>query len=266
VNLLLTDLVRSDRSHSLNSQGIAVFNITEAGIDRQFIHSPLFRSPNDECQRLTGGAQCRGSEAFDDRLSWRPLHAARIAAAVTATAGLSLLAAGCGSGSPGSRVARLGSMTTPTRSGSSSTAAASRGKSDPVAFSHCMRTHGVLNFPDPNDSGAIPKVSLQQLGVSSSQFRTTRACRRLLPSRAQPSPAQIQQVINALSKFARCVRSHGVPNWPDPLAEYDPGQPGTPGFPREMPGVNENSPHVEGATGACQHLLVGIGYPSGGYP
>jgi len=38
--------------------------------------------------------------------------------------------------------------------------------------------------------------------------------------------------------FARCVRSHGVPNWPDPLAEPDPGQPGTPGFPRSMRGVN----------------------------
>ncbi|MGH2842907.1 MAG: hypothetical protein ACRDKL_04900 [Solirubrobacteraceae bacterium] len=130
-----------------------------------------------------------------------------------------------------------------------------------------MRAHGVLNFPDPNSSGAIPKVSLQQLGVSSAQFQTAQsACQRLLPSSGQSSPAQIQQVMNALSRFARCVRSHGVSNWPDPLAESDPGQPGTPGFPRDMPGVNQNSPQVESAMSACQHLLAGIGYSSGGYP
>jgi hypothetical protein len=72
--------------------------------------------------------------------------------------------------------------------------------------------------------------------------------------------------MNAVSKFARCVRSRGVPNWPDPLAESDPGQPGTPGFPREMPGVNHESPQVETAMSTCQHLLARIGYGSGGYP
>jgi hypothetical protein len=62
------------------------------------------------------------------------------------------------------------------------------------------------------------------------------------------------------------VRSHGVPNWPDPLAGSDPGQPGTPGFPRSMPGVNHNAPHVKRAMGSCQHLIAGIGRESGGYP
>jgi hypothetical protein len=185
---------------------------------------------------------------------------------IIAAAGLALLPAACGGGSPSSHVAGLGSMTT-TESSSPTTAAASTGKNDPIAFSHCMRAHGVLNFPDPNSSGSIPKVSLQQLGVSRAQFQTAQsACQHLLPSSGQSSPAQIQRVMNALSKFARCVRSHGVPNWPDPLAESDPGQPDTPGFPRNMPGVNQNSPQVESATTACQHVLAGIGYGSGGYP
>jgi hypothetical protein len=190
----------------------------------------------------------------------------RIALGVVAAAGLGLLAAACG-GSPGSQVAQLGSTTTTTQTSSSSTRAGSTGKNDPVAFSHCMRTHGVLNFPDPNSSGAIPKVSLQQLGVSSTQFQKAQsACQHLLPSSGQLSPAQIQKWMNALSNFARCVRSHGVRNWPDPLAESDPGEPGTPGFPRDMPGVNQNSPQVESAMSACQHLLAGIGYGAGGYP
>ncbi len=130
-----------------------------------------------------------------------------------------------------------------------------------------MRGHGVLNFPDPEPNGAIPKVSLQQLGVSSSQFQASqRACQKLLPSGGQSSAAQVRRVMTALSGFARCVRSDGVPNWPDPRAESDVGEPGTPGFPRNMPGVNQDAPQLKDALGKCQHLLGGIGYASGGYP
>ena len=130
-----------------------------------------------------------------------------------------------------------------------------------------MRTHGVLNFPDPDTGGAIPKVSLQQLAVNSSQFQAAqRACQSLLPNSGQSSGAQLQEVMTALSKFARCVRSHGVRNWPDPLAESDVGEPDTPGFPRNMPGVNQDAPQIKTALSNCQHLLAGIGYAAGGYP
>jgi hypothetical protein len=130
-----------------------------------------------------------------------------------------------------------------------------------------MRAHGVVSFPDPNSGGAIPKVSLQQLGVSSSRFQAAeRACQHLFPTSDQSSQAQSQQMMTAMVKFARCVRAHGVTNWPDPLAESDPGEPGTPGFPRDMPGVDQNSPQVKRAVDRCQHLLAGIGYASGGYP
>jgi hypothetical protein len=130
-----------------------------------------------------------------------------------------------------------------------------------------MRSHGVPNFPDPDSTGAIPKLSLQQLGVSSSEFQAAQgACRNLLPDSSQSSNAEVQQVMTALWRFARCVRAHGAPNWPDPLAESDAGQPDTPGFPRSMPGVNQDAPAVENALGDCQYLLAGIGYGSGGYP
>ena len=41
----------------------------------------------------------------------------------------------------------------------------------PLAFSACMRSHGVPTFPDPDSSGAIPKAGPQQLGVSTSRFQ-----------------------------------------------------------------------------------------------
>jgi len=181
--------------------------------------------------------------------------AAPTAAAIIATAGLVLLAAACG-GSPSS----AGSDGSSKAKGSTSSPSA-------IGYSHCMRSHGVPNFPDPTSSGEIPKVGLQQLGVSSSQFQSAqKACQQLLPSGGQSSQASDQKMMNAMYEFARCVRSHGVANWPDPVAESDPGQPGTPGFPRNVQGINSTSPQVTKAMDKCQHLLAGIGYASGGYP
>ena len=122
-------------------------------------------------------------------------------------------------------------------------------------------------LPRPQQQRSDPKGKPAATWRQQHQFQKAQsACQHLLPSSGQLSPAQIQKWMNALSNFARCVRSHGVRNWPDPLAESDPGEPGTPGFPRDMPGVNQNSPQVESAMSACQHLLAGIGYGAGGYP
>ena len=181
------------------------------------------------------------------RVTRRPLPAwppaARAAVAIIATAGLVVPAA-----------AFAGSQSTNTQKA--------------LAYSRCMRAHGVLKFPDPNSSGAIPKRSLQQLGVSSTVFQAAqKACQHLDPNGGQSSQTWDRMALNALWQFARCVRAHGVPNWPDPLAESDPGQTGTPGFPRNLPpGLNPNSPVVKNAIHTCQHLLAGIGYASGGYP
>ena len=37
---------------TLDPQGMPVFDVTRAGIGRQFLHSSLFMTPNGECQRL----------------------------------------------------------------------------------------------------------------------------------------------------------------------------------------------------------------------
>jgi hypothetical protein len=128
-----------------------------------------------------------------------------------------------------------------------------------------MRSHGVQHYPDPAGNGqfAKSKLSLPQLGVVQSQLQVAqRACQHLYPNGEQSS----QTMMIAMSNFARCVRARGVSNWPDPVAESDPGQTGTPGFPRNMPGVNQSSPAVKSALKSCQHLMAGIGYASGGYP
>lgn len=188
-----------------------------------------------------------GARAF----RWRP-PAVPVGGRTPAIVGLVLLVTACGGSSPS------------TGSSSGANAAASA-----VAVARCMRAHGVQHWPDPDRNGAFDKskLTLQQLRVTDPELHAAqRACQQLFSNSSKPSQAQNQRVMIALWKFARCLRTHGVTHWPDPLAESDPGQPGTPGFPRDISGVDQNAPQVKDAMGKCQHRIAAIGYGSGGYP
>jgi hypothetical protein len=102
-----------------------------------------------------------------------PIQAARTAAAMAA---LVLLAA-CG-GSPSST--HPGG---PANTGGPANAGGAAHSRSAVAFSHCMRSHGLPDYPDPDSSGTLPKTSAQLLGVSGSVFDAAqRACQQLLPA------------------------------------------------------------------------------------
>ena len=121
-----------------------------------------------------------------------------------------------------------------------------------LAYSRCMRSHGVLNFPDPNSSGAFPKISAQQLGVSSTLFQAAQNhCRYLLPNGGSgPSQTQVQQIMSGMLKFARCMRSDGVSNWPDPVIDAG----GNPEF--YLDGrINQNSPQIKSKIHNCLHWI-----------
>jgi hypothetical protein len=146
------------------------------------------------------------------RRTW--LAIARTLAAIIATAAPALLAAACG-GSPSS----TGFRGSPTAGGSATSPSA-------LAYSACMRSDGVPNYPDPTSGGQLPKTDAQLLGVSTSQYQAAQqACRHLLPTGGSPEdcilssdcpPALVQQMMAADRKLAQCMRSHGVPNFPDP--------------------------------------------------
>lgn len=147
--------------------------------------------------------------------------------AAAVTVGLALLVAGCG-GSPSASKTTTGQGNTW------------------VAFSSCMRSNGVSRYPDPVGNGAPPKKSLQQLGVSNSRFTSAEsACRRLLPNGGRPpSLAQQHQVTADALQFARCVRSHGVPNFPDPDSTGRIPDPAS-------VGINQGSPKFQAANVSC---------------
>lgn len=156
--------------------------------------------------------------------------AASTVAAVIAVAVL-VLSVACG-GSPPSAGAVVGSRTA---------------NSQAVAFSRCMRAHGVPDFPDPASRGGVPKVTPQQVGVSDYRFRAAQtACASL----RQPAQAQEPQIMTGLLNFARCMRAHGIPDWPDPSTDRN----GQPVF--DISGINPDSPRVSNTADACTHLLV----------
>ena len=181
-------------------------------------------------------------------------RAARTAAAIIAAAALVLLAAACGS-SPSSTGS--GSSSTAGRSANSSTAGGSA-NAQLVAFSRCMRSHGVPNFPDPQAGASNAKFpSAPQLRVSSSQLSTAEnACQRVLPVGVddQFPPGEVPLLLRGMLPFARCMRSHGVPNFPDPAADSE----GRPMFPLSTHGISLNYSHSQRfntVMGKCQNLV-----------
>jgi hypothetical protein len=139
-----------------------------------------------------------------------------ILASVVAVAVFALVAAGCGGGSPG--VAAVASSTS-----SATTTTAQNGL---VAFSGCMRSHGVTNFPDPQRfPGGNVKLALHQVGANNPHFKAAMsACSHLLPNGGGQSEQTAQQARTRLAdelSFARCMRSRGVARFPDPTAQGD---------------------------------------------
>ncbi len=120
--------------------------------------------------------------------------------------------------------------------------------SGPLAFAQCMRSDGVPNWPDPNSNGVFDKSKLtsQQLGASNSRVQAAqRACSHLLPNGGGgPSAAQLQQEKAQGLSYARCVRAHGVPNFPDPDSGGRIPDPAT-------VGINQGSPKFQAANAAC---------------
>jgi hypothetical protein len=177
----------------------------------------------------------------------REESAARRALAILAAAGLALLASACGGGSPSSKVAQVGTI-------NSANPASSAGNAQ--AYSACMRSHGVGNFPDPDSNGKISvtggsdKDQLPGVDTNSQQFRAAaRACRKLQPD-GRPTAQQQAKTQQAMLKFAECMRSHGVPKFPDP-------KPGGALVIGKKAGVDPSTNQFKAAQQTCKKFVPG---------
>ncbi len=82
-----------------------------------------------------------------------------------------------------------------------------------------MRAHGMPNFPDPDSNGVFDLRGLHS--QASQQQVANKTCQHLAPNGGQLTQAQRQQTLNQLLKLARCMRSHGYRQFPDPIESGD---------------------------------------------
>jgi len=137
-----------------------------------------------------------------------------------------------------------------------------------------MRSHGALGFPDPTSQGTI---TVTQAMLNSTQIKTAASsCKNMLPRGAVQLPPALQRKLETQAlQYAACMRSHGVPSFPDPIvhdgavgfriaqrapAPRSSGAPGSnssgsgpksSGSPPAMP------PQFQAAQRACQNLMPG---------
>lgn len=148
-------------------------------------------------------------------------------------------------------------------SNSSPTAAASGQNSDSpnlaqaqreiLAFTACMRAHGVAGLANPAPSDL--KAELAPTTPHSPAFQAALpTCSHLLPfGEPHETAAQTRAHEAAFMAFARCIRSHGFPSFPDPSTN---GQ-----ITHEMvasAGINLNQPAVLQAGDACVGVTHGF--------
>jgi hypothetical protein len=145
--------------------------------------------------------------------------------------------AACGSSSPSSTVA-----------------GASSKYSKALAFSNCMRAHGVPNFPDPSSSsGGLDLHAGPGTGLDprSPSFQSAQqACKSLLPNKGRPGPLSASERRKAL-QFSQCMRAHGLTNFPDP--NFSGGGARLQVGPAS--GLDPRSPAFQAAQRACGSIL-----------
>ena len=116
-----------------------------------------------------------------------------------------------------------------------------------------MRSHGVPGFPDPNGQGQISKDQILQLRVSGPRLQAaSQACEKLWPYQP-PSQAQQRQQLTGYLKFAQCMRSHGVPGFPDPTT-HDGHVEFVISISKD--GFNPHSRQILAKAHECQHALL----------
>lgn len=155
-----------------------------------------------------------------------------------------VLAAGCGGGAQSPGVANVSTSTTSsTHSSSSSSSSNGSGGSalssggpsnapgsgaprsgfaiatgnpqQALKLSQCMRANGVPNFPDPNGQGVIQGSGIDP-NSSAFQRAQQKCAKETGGGLGTRSPAQVAQAEAAALAFSKCMRSHGVPGFPDP--------------------------------------------------
>jgi hypothetical protein len=164
-------------------------------------------------------------------------HLRRSVVLAVVMAAIALLAAACGGGS-----------------GSASLAGTSAYQKA-LAYAQCMRAHGEPGYPDPTSNGGFIINGKKDNLNGQLMQSANRTCQHLLPKARPMTAAQQRQATAQALKYVACMRTHGIPNMPDPRVNSQ-------GIEFRIGGANgkgpsPNSPVLHAAMQACQKLLPG---------
>jgi hypothetical protein len=129
----------------------------------------------------------------------------------------------------------------------------------PASMSKCLRANGVSGFPDPRagpNGGGVGWPGGLGIGADGSILvfgqvfkgpvvvHAETTCKGYMPP-SGPPPALSESQREAAIAHAECMRTHGIPNFPDPNFNGGGLQLNLP------PGLNPNSPAIERAAKVC---------------
>jgi hypothetical protein len=179
----------------------------------------------------------------------------RMALVVVGLAAITALMTGCGGSSSGGAtgVANVspsaGASAAAQSTGSSKAPSRAEAKAAGLAYSTCMRAHGVSAFPDPDSNGGTA-LNGDTVNLNSPTFKAANtACQPLLGA-PPPGGGESSQDKTAALKYAACMRQHGVAKFPDPNAD------GGLDIDASQLGMDPNSPTFKSADQACQHFMT----------
>lgn len=181
---------------------------------------------------------------MEGNTSWTGRAGRLVAVGAVAVA---LLASGCSGGSGGS-AGTAGVASVGAKGAKSSMSADPSGKGDPLAYSRCMRAHGLTKFPDPDPAGGLTINQDSGLDPNSPQFKAAdAACKPLMPPLSKAEQGKMKA---AALKYSQCMRAHGLTSFPDPSSDGGLQLQATPGSE-----LDPNNPLFAAADKACQKLM-----------
>jgi hypothetical protein len=178
----------------------------------------------------------------------------RAGALAVALAAVGILTGACGGGNGATpSVASLG---TPSASSPSAGASSTDAKQSVLAYSRCMRSHGIAAFPDPDSSGDLSLHAGPGTGIEpdSAQYKAAdEACKALMPVRTPPPGLKAANL-----KYSQCMRSHGIADFPDPQADGSLQVQSNPGS-----DLDPDNPQFKSADEACKQFQPNAGKGGG---
>jgi hypothetical protein len=150
-----------------------------------------------------------------------------------------------------------GSSKSPTSSAGTSASAATSKVQSGVAFSRCVRAHGVPNLPDPKVTGQAVRLGSPAIIKSPAFQSAMRSCQSLLPKGAPSSEPPSPQAQAQLLGVSTCMRKHGFGDFPDPTTSPPnrtdlSGIVGKGGYYLAIPkSIDTTSPAFESAAATC---------------